>query len=35
VATLEIDRILDKIRREGLHALTEAERETLRQASRR
>jgi membrane associated rhomboid family serine protease len=35
VASGEIDRILDKIRRLGLHSLTEDERETLRMASRR
>jgi membrane associated rhomboid family serine protease len=33
--TVEIDRILDKIRREGLHALNESERQVLREASRR
>jgi hypothetical protein len=35
IETVEIDRILDKIRREGLHALNEAERQALREASRR
>jgi membrane associated rhomboid family serine protease len=34
-ATAEVDRILDKIQREGLHSLTQAERQTLREASRR
>jgi membrane associated rhomboid family serine protease len=33
--TGEIDRILDKIQREGLHSLSEAERQALREASRR
>lgn len=31
----EVDRILDKIAREGIHSLTAAERETLERASRR
>lgn len=31
----EIDRILDKINRDGLHALTDAEKRTLREASQR
>ena len=35
VAVAEIDRILDKIQRQGLHSLTDAERQTLREASRR
>jgi membrane associated rhomboid family serine protease len=35
VETAEIDRILDKIRRQGLQSLNEAERRTLREASRR
>ena len=35
VEIAEIDRILDKIRRQGLHALSEAERQALREASRR
>lgn len=34
-STAEIDRILEKIQREGLHSLTEAERQSLREASRR
>ena len=33
--TAEIDRILDKIQREGLHSLSAAERQALREASRR
>ncbi|MFZ4721765.1 MAG: rhomboid family intramembrane serine protease [Phycisphaerales bacterium] len=33
--TAEIDRILDKIQREGLHSLSQAERQALREASRR
>ena len=32
---LEIDRILDKISREGLRSLTDAEQEILRRAGRR
>ena len=35
VAVAEIDRILDKIQRQGLHSLSDAERQTLREASRR
>ena len=35
VSAGEIDRILDKIRRQGLHSLTTDEREALREASRR
>jgi membrane associated rhomboid family serine protease len=35
VAVAEIDRILDKIQQQGLHSLTDAERQTLREASRR
>jgi membrane associated rhomboid family serine protease len=35
VANAEIDRILDKIQREGLHSLNDSERQTLREASRR
>jgi membrane associated rhomboid family serine protease len=35
VASGEIDRILEKIRQRGLHSLTDAERQTLREASRR
>ena len=35
VAVSEIDRILDKIQRQGLHSLTPDEREALREASRR
>jgi membrane associated rhomboid family serine protease len=35
VASGEVDRILDKIRRLGLHSLTDDERQTLRDASRR
>ena len=35
VAVSEIDRILDKIQRQGLHSLTPEEREALREASRR
>jgi membrane associated rhomboid family serine protease len=33
--TAEIDRILDKIQREGLHSLSASERQALREASRR
>jgi membrane associated rhomboid family serine protease len=35
LSNVEIDRILDKIQREGLHSLNDAERQTLREASRR
>ncbi len=35
VATGEVDRILDKIRQRGLQSLSDAERQTLRDASRR